>query len=137
MFRVVFPFELKLRNTVDGCAHADDLYSLFAVVVHVGSGPNHGARPGWPGVRACAAGRPCMLLPTQATLLGRSSVAGTWCHAKGTTYVLASHEMPPLGCGDHIQGMMCLASPALQHMEGGRCMGWASWLLRGRPQATT
>ncbi len=45
MFRVVFPFELKLRNTVDGCAGADDLYSLFAVVVHVGSGPNHGAHP--------------------------------------------------------------------------------------------
>jgi hypothetical protein len=45
MFRVVFPFELKLRNTADDCARADDLYSLFAVVVHVGSGPNHGARP--------------------------------------------------------------------------------------------
>ncbi|WOL00328.1 ubiquitin carboxyl-terminal hydrolase 4 [Canna indica] len=38
-YRVVFPMELKLNNTVD---HADSEYSLFAVVVHVGSGPNHG-----------------------------------------------------------------------------------------------
>nr|CAD1826348.1 unnamed protein product [Ananas comosus var. bracteatus] len=39
-YRVVFPMELKLTNTVDG---ADDSeYSLFAVVVHVGTGPNHG-----------------------------------------------------------------------------------------------
>ncbi|MQL83041.1 hypothetical protein Taro_015534 [Colocasia esculenta] len=36
---VVFPMELKLSNTVDD---ADSEYSLFAVVVHVGSGPNHG-----------------------------------------------------------------------------------------------
>lgn len=47
MFRVVFPFELKLRNTADDCGAVDDLYSLFAVVVHVGSGPNHGARAGF------------------------------------------------------------------------------------------
>ncbi|KAG1366514.1 putative Ubiquitin carboxyl-terminal hydrolase 4, partial [Cocos nucifera] len=38
-YRVVFPMELKLNNTVDD---ADSEYSLFAVVVHVGSGPNHG-----------------------------------------------------------------------------------------------
>ncbi|MED6174585.1 Ubiquitin carboxyl-terminal hydrolase 3, variant 2 [Stylosanthes scabra] len=38
-YRVVFPLELKLSNTVD---EADIEYSLFAVVVHVGSGPNHG-----------------------------------------------------------------------------------------------
>lgn len=38
-YRVVFPLELKLCNTVDKC---DLEYSLFAVVVHVGSGPNHG-----------------------------------------------------------------------------------------------
>ncbi|CAA7403289.1 unnamed protein product [Spirodela intermedia] len=38
-YRVVFPVELKLSNTVDG---DDTEYSLFAVVVHVGSGPNHG-----------------------------------------------------------------------------------------------
>jgi hypothetical protein len=43
MYRVVFPFELKLRNTVDECPEADDLYNLFSVVVHVGAGPNHGA----------------------------------------------------------------------------------------------
>jgi ubiquitin carboxyl-terminal hydrolase 12/46 len=36
---VVFPLELKLLNTVD---NSDLEYSLFAVVVHVGSGPNHG-----------------------------------------------------------------------------------------------
>ncbi|XP_043697617.1 ubiquitin carboxyl-terminal hydrolase 4-like isoform X1 [Telopea speciosissima] len=38
-YRVVFPLELKLSNTVED---ADLEYSLFAVVVHVGSGPNHG-----------------------------------------------------------------------------------------------
>ncbi|XP_028755180.1 ubiquitin carboxyl-terminal hydrolase 4-like isoform X1 [Neltuma alba] len=38
-YRVVFPLELKLGNTVED---ADVEYSLFAVVVHVGSGPNHG-----------------------------------------------------------------------------------------------
>ncbi|KAI9116924.1 hypothetical protein K1719_011923 [Acacia pycnantha] len=38
-YRVVFPLELKLGNTVED---ADNEYSLFAVVVHVGSGPNHG-----------------------------------------------------------------------------------------------
>nr|GMC59599.1 ubiquitin carboxyl-terminal hydrolase 3 [Ipomoea batatas] len=38
-YRVVFPLELKLNNTVED---ADTEYSLFAVVVHIGSGPNHG-----------------------------------------------------------------------------------------------
>ncbi|XP_039069780.1 ubiquitin carboxyl-terminal hydrolase 3-like isoform X1 [Hibiscus syriacus] len=38
-YRVVFPLELKLSNTAED---ADSEYSLFAVVVHVGSGPNHG-----------------------------------------------------------------------------------------------
>uniref|UniRef100_A0A164VS48 USP domain-containing protein n=1 Tax=Daucus carota subsp. sativus TaxID=79200 RepID=A0A164VS48_DAUCS len=38
-YRVVFPLELKLNNTVE---NSDSEYSLFAVVVHVGSGPNHG-----------------------------------------------------------------------------------------------
>lgn len=42
MYRVVFPFELKLRNTSEDCENVDDTYHLFAVVVHVGSGPNHG-----------------------------------------------------------------------------------------------
>ena len=41
-YRVVFPFELKLRNTSDDCSSLDDCYDLFAVVVHVGQGPNHG-----------------------------------------------------------------------------------------------
>ncbi|KAL7104384.1 hypothetical protein ACP275_08G241100 [Erythranthe tilingii] len=38
-YRVVFPLELKLSNTVED---TEAEYSLFAVVVHVGSGPNHG-----------------------------------------------------------------------------------------------
>jgi ubiquitin carboxyl-terminal hydrolase 12/46 len=43
-YRVVFPMELKLTNiTSTGDEdYADREYSLFAVVVHVGSGPNHG-----------------------------------------------------------------------------------------------
>jgi hypothetical protein len=35
--------ELKLFNTTDNCEGADTVYNLSAVVVHVGSGPNHGA----------------------------------------------------------------------------------------------
>ncbi|KMZ67700.1 Ubiquitin carboxyl-terminal hydrolase 3 [Zostera marina] len=38
-YRVVYPLELKLTNTV---VDPDTEYSLFAVVVHVGLGPNHG-----------------------------------------------------------------------------------------------
>ncbi|CAL9100521.1 unnamed protein product [Musa textilis] len=38
-YRVVFPMELKLMNTVED---PDTEYSLFAVVVHIGTGPNHG-----------------------------------------------------------------------------------------------
>ncbi|CAL9199224.1 ubiquitin carboxyl-terminal hydrolase 3-like [Musa acuminata AAA Group] len=38
-YRVVFPMELKLMNTVED---PDTGYSLFAVVVHIGTGPNHG-----------------------------------------------------------------------------------------------
>lgn len=42
MYRVVFPFELKLCNASEGCDEADSVYNLFAVVVHIGSGMNHG-----------------------------------------------------------------------------------------------
>ena len=46
MYRVVFPFELKLGcAAAEGCEAADTPYSLFAVIVHVGSGLDHGA--GW------------------------------------------------------------------------------------------
>ncbi|ONK74055.1 uncharacterized protein A4U43_C03F2320 [Asparagus officinalis] len=38
-YRVVFPMELKLSSSVND---PDSEYSLFAVVVHVGVGPNHG-----------------------------------------------------------------------------------------------
>ncbi|KAG6425066.1 hypothetical protein SASPL_115490 [Salvia splendens] len=38
-YRVVFPLELKLSTTLDA---GDSEYSLFAVVVHLGTGPNHG-----------------------------------------------------------------------------------------------
>jgi len=40
--RVVFPAELKLNNTTDAAADEDAFFSLFAVVVHVGSGTHHG-----------------------------------------------------------------------------------------------
>lgn len=42
MHRVVFPHELKLSNTTEDADDPDAIYSLFAVVVHVGSGPHHG-----------------------------------------------------------------------------------------------
>ncbi|EFJ24049.1 hypothetical protein SELMODRAFT_414775 [Selaginella moellendorffii] len=41
-YRVVFPLELKLCNTAEDAPGSESEYSLFAVVVHVGSGPNHG-----------------------------------------------------------------------------------------------
>lgn len=41
-YRVVFPLELKLCNTTDDVPGSEAEYSLFAVVVHVGTGPNHG-----------------------------------------------------------------------------------------------
>lgn len=40
--RVVFPFDLKLRNTTDTCPDTDARFSLFAVVVHMGAHMNHG-----------------------------------------------------------------------------------------------
>ena len=49
MYRVVFPFELKLCNTADDCEAADCAYNLFAIVVHIGSGMHHGG--------------PCLLCP--------------------------------------------------------------------------
>ncbi|CAE6361463.1 unnamed protein product [Rhizoctonia solani] len=41
-YRVAFPFELRLFNTVDDAEDPDRLYELFAIIVHVGSGPHHG-----------------------------------------------------------------------------------------------
>ncbi|KAG6810639.1 hypothetical protein H0H92_011018 [Tricholoma furcatifolium] len=41
-YRVAFPFELRLFNTVDEMDDADRLYNLFGIVVHIGNGPNHG-----------------------------------------------------------------------------------------------
>ena len=43
--RVVFPCELKMCNTIDDSNVADEAYSLFAVVVHLGSRPDHGTLP--------------------------------------------------------------------------------------------
>ncbi|KAK4471614.1 hypothetical protein MN116_005025 [Schistosoma mekongi] len=41
-YRVAFPMELRLFNTSSDSSNADRLYSLMAVVVHSGSGPNRG-----------------------------------------------------------------------------------------------
>ncbi|CEH14446.1 cysteine proteinase [Ceraceosorus bombacis] len=41
-YRVVFPFSLRLFNTSDDAPDPDRLYDLFAIVVHLGSGPHHG-----------------------------------------------------------------------------------------------
>lgn len=41
-YRVVFPFELRLFNTTQNAKNPDRLYNLFAVVIHLGSGPYHG-----------------------------------------------------------------------------------------------
>ncbi|KAJ7103178.1 hypothetical protein B0H15DRAFT_197857 [Mycena belliarum] len=41
-YRVAFPFELRLFNTVDEMDDADRLFNLFGIVVHIGNGPHHG-----------------------------------------------------------------------------------------------
>ncbi|KAF9991002.1 hypothetical protein BGZ75_007185 [Mortierella antarctica] len=41
-YRVSFPLELRLFNTVDDMEDPDRIYDLNAFVVHVGSGPHHG-----------------------------------------------------------------------------------------------
>ncbi|RXW17034.1 hypothetical protein EST38_g8821 [Candolleomyces aberdarensis] len=41
-YRVAFPMELRLFNTVDDMENADRLYTLFAIVVHIGTGPHQG-----------------------------------------------------------------------------------------------
>ncbi|TDL19381.1 cysteine proteinase [Rickenella mellea] len=41
-YRVAFPLELRLFNTVDDAEDPDRLYELFAIVVHIGNGPHHG-----------------------------------------------------------------------------------------------
>ncbi|TPX42475.1 hypothetical protein SeLEV6574_g05588 [Synchytrium endobioticum] len=41
-YRVVFPMELRLFNTADDTPDPDRLYQLFAIIVHIGSGPHHG-----------------------------------------------------------------------------------------------
>ncbi|KAI9781803.1 MAG: hypothetical protein M1816_002193 [Peltula sp. TS41687] len=40
--RVVYPYHLRLFNTTDDAEDPDRLYELYAVVVHIGSGPYHG-----------------------------------------------------------------------------------------------
>lgn len=35
-YRVAFPFQLRLFNTVDDAKDPDRLYELFAIVVHIG-----------------------------------------------------------------------------------------------------
>jgi ubiquitin carboxyl-terminal hydrolase 9/13 len=35
-YRVAFPFQLRLFNTVDDTPEADRLYNLFGIVVHIG-----------------------------------------------------------------------------------------------------
>ncbi|EMD32515.1 hypothetical protein CERSUDRAFT_87833 [Gelatoporia subvermispora B] len=41
-YRVAFPLQLRLFNTVDDAEDPDRLYELFAIVVHIGNGPHHG-----------------------------------------------------------------------------------------------
>ncbi|EGC36657.1 hypothetical protein DICPUDRAFT_77679 [Dictyostelium purpureum] len=41
-YRVVFPFETIIQNTTSDLKDYDRKYNLFAVVIHVGSGPNRG-----------------------------------------------------------------------------------------------
>lgn len=40
--KVVYPYHLRLFNTTDDAEDPDQLYELYAVVVHIGGGPYHG-----------------------------------------------------------------------------------------------
>ena len=40
--RIAYPLELKLPNVTEWADDPDRLYRLYAVIVHAGSGPNHG-----------------------------------------------------------------------------------------------
>lgn len=42
-YRVAFPLELRLFNTVDDAEDPDRLYQLFATVVHIGGYVSHAA----------------------------------------------------------------------------------------------
>jgi ubiquitin C-terminal hydrolase len=41
-YRVVFPLELRLENTTKDAVDSERKYELFAIVIHIGSGPNLG-----------------------------------------------------------------------------------------------
>lgn len=41
-YRVAFPIELKVCNTTNDADNPDILYTLFAAVIHIGTGLNHG-----------------------------------------------------------------------------------------------
>jgi len=41
-YRVVFPLEMRLGNTTNESQEPERLYTLFAIVIHMGSGPNLG-----------------------------------------------------------------------------------------------
>jgi len=41
-YKVAFPFDLEIGNIAGDVPEEDRRYCLFAVIVHVGSGPNHG-----------------------------------------------------------------------------------------------
>ena len=41
-YRIAFPLELKLTNVCEEAVDPNRTYQLFAVIVHAGSGPNHG-----------------------------------------------------------------------------------------------
>ena len=43
-YRVAFPLELRLFNTVDDAEDPDRLYELFAIVVHIGTYVPHPLR---------------------------------------------------------------------------------------------
>jgi ubiquitin carboxyl-terminal hydrolase 12/46 len=85
MHRVVFPLELKLSNTTDDAEGADATYELFAVVVHVGSGPHHGG---------CRRRRRRLRQPRAPLALGRRAAQLSTARAQQAG---PSHE-PPLPC---------------------------------------
>lgn len=42
LYRVVFPLQLRLQNTVKDSPDSEKIYQLHGFVVHIGSGPNYG-----------------------------------------------------------------------------------------------
>ena len=107
--RVVFPFELKLSNMTADSPNRDALYSLFAVVVHVGSGPHHGERITPPPP------------PPPPPFLFRGGGDGGWGGQQGV--VVRGARVPPLAPLHWLRGLAGCWSAPVTHARAAVMLG--------------